>query len=558
MTAVPSIAAPEARAPMSADGLLLAPPETRPRPAARLAPLPGPGFGRAAPDRLALAATAYLLLPALLFLAGWAEPWAAALAAAAAAAAFALAPGRVAGWPLGLRTGLACLALGLAWALPIGAHHLVYSTADWQVRDAVLRDLALLPWPIAYGGEGEEAVLLLRAPLGFFLPAGLVGRGCGPETAQQVAQGALWAWCGLGLGIVLALLAALARSLAPGRPRRAFAILAGIFVLFHGLDILPNLVLDGRAGAGLLAAWGRGGEWWDRLFQYSGHVTGLLWAPNHALPAWIAALLLLRHGLHPAAMRAAGLPLAAAAFWSPLGAAGAAALLGIVLVVRPALLRAALVSPGNWLAAGFMLPLALYLTAGTAGVPHGPVWALHPPAEALGRWALFLAIEVLPWALPVALLLRGGRVLFGAALALLGLLPAYVFGPGNEMASRGGMAPLAVLAVMAGAALLVPAAGAGRQAARAALLLVVVLAAAGAATEASLLLAHPPWPSSRACAVPEAARQSVFHGSTDWSHYLVPWPDPALGPWMAMPRPQALPPPAAAPRCWQRGSAASR
>jgi hypothetical protein len=49
-----------------------------------------------------------------------------------------------------------------------------------------------------------------------------------------------------------------------------------IFVLFHGADILPNLVLDLNAGATMLAGWGRGGERWDRIFQYSGHVTALL------------------------------------------------------------------------------------------------------------------------------------------------------------------------------------------------------------------------------------------------------------------------------------------
>ena len=68
---------------------------------------------------------------------------------------------------------------------------------------------------------------------------------------------------------------------------------------FHGLDILPNLWLDWQAGTGALASWGRGGEWWARLFQYSGHVTGLLWAPTHALPAWLVALLLLRHWRTP-------------------------------------------------------------------------------------------------------------------------------------------------------------------------------------------------------------------------------------------------------------------
>jgi hypothetical protein len=505
-----------------------------------------------APDGLSFGITLYLALPGLLFLVGWATAWAAAAAGLAGLVALLRMPGRGAAWPLGRGATLLCLLAGLAWAAATGTHHLVYSTADWQVRDAVLRDLASLPWPVGYA-DATGRGWLLRAPIGFFLPAGLGGRWLGLPAAQAL----LWAWCGLGLGLVLALLASLARVVDAARPRRAFAVLALVFALFHGLDLLPNLWLDGRDGAGVLAAWGRGGEWWDRFFQYSGHVTALLWAPNHALPAWLAALLVLRHHRDPGFPRMAALPLAAAAFWSPIGAAGAAAL-ALAALVPGGGWRRALASPGNWAAVLFALPLCLYLTAGSGAVPHGPLLALHPPLEALGRGLLFLAVEVLPWAVPVLLLGQGGG-LVRVAIGLLCLLPFYVFGPGNEMASRGGMAPLAVLAVAAGAALLVPwrrAGGVGPgvgQGAGLMLRLVAVLALAGAAMEASLLVTRPPWPSSRDCAVPQAAQQSVFDESTDWSHYLVPWPVPALRGWMARPVFQALPPPDQAPRCWPGG-----
>jgi len=423
----------------------------------------------------------------------------------------------------------------------------LYSTTDWQIRDAVLRDLASGPWPVAYSEAGGET-WLLRAPLGFFLPAGLAGRFFG----LPVAQGMLWVWCGLGLALVLVLLATLARAMRPVQPWRAFALLACIFVLFHGADILPNLVLDLHAGAGLFATWDRGGEWWDRIFQYSGHVTALLWTPNHALPAWLATLLLLRHHRLVDFARMAALPLAAAAFWSPVGAAGAA-LLTLAALARDGGWRQAVAAPANWMAAGFALPLCLYLTAGTGAVPHGPLVAMHPPLEALGRWTLFLAVEVLPWAVPAALLLRGGGWLFRAAILQLCLLPLYVFGPGDEMTSHGGMAPLAVLAVAGGAALLVP--RARSPASWFTLRLVVALALIGAMMEASLLVARPAWPASRDCAVPEAAHQSVFDDSTDWSHYLVPWPAPSLTPWMAPPVLRPLPPPDQAPRCWPHGRA---
>jgi hypothetical protein len=174
--------------------------------------------------------------------------------------------------------------------------------------------------------------------------------------------------------------------------------------------------------------------------------------------------------------------------------------------------------------------------------------------EALGRWVLLLAVEVLPWAAPIALLLRSGWLL-RVAVALLCLLPLYVFGPGDEMTSHGGMAPLAVLAVAAGAALLVPWPQARSRAAWLALRLIASLALLAAVLEASLLVTRPAWPASRDCAVPEAAHQSVFDASTNWSHYLAPWPEPTLRPWMKAPFLRPLPPPDQAPRCWPRGQA---
>jgi hypothetical protein len=504
-------------------------------------------LGHAAPDRLTLLAMSYLLVPAVLFLSTWLATWAALLAVPAALAALALAPGWRSPWPLGRAATSACLGLGLLWAVgATGTHHLLYSAADWQIRDAVLLDLTRELGPVAYT-TGEQT-WLLRAPLGYYMPAALLGHVLG----FKVAQVALWAWTGLGLALTLALLASLSQALAsPHQARRAFAVTAGLFVVFGGLDILPNIWLDGMAGAGPLASWGRGGDWWARLFQYSGHVTLLLWVPNHALPAWLAALLLLRHGHDPRFARAAALPLAAGAFWSPLSALGAT-VLTVVALLRGGLggaLQAA-VAPANLLAVAVAVPICLYLLAGSATIPHRPLLWEHPEVWALGRWLFFLAVEVLCWAGLVMLLVRGR--LLTASVAILCLLPGYIFGPGNEMTMRGGIAPLVVLAVAAAAGLLRPAAGRLQRICRAGLIVCAVLAALGSAMEASLIVTHTPWPASRTCSLPEAARQSVFTGSTDWSHYVVGWPEASLQAWLRTPRPRRMDPTALA-RCWPDG-----
>ncbi len=71
--------------------------------------------------------------------------------------------------------------------------------------------------------------------------------------------------------------------------------------------------------------------------------------------------------------------------------------------------------------------------------------------------------------------------------------------------------------------------------------------------EASLVVTHAPWSASRDCSLPEAARQSVFKHSTDWSHYVVRWPEATLQPWLARPRPRRVEPDALA-RCWPAGA----
>jgi len=487
-------------------------------------------LGRAAPDRLFLLALGYLLFPALIFVAGWLWwPWALA-GSGAALAGFGLAPGRR-GWPLGRRGTLACLGGGLAWAvLCTGTHHLLYAAVDWQIRDAVLHDLADGGWPVAYAVG--DLTWLLRAPVAYYLPAALAG----PHAALPL----LYLWTALGLALTLALIAALARE--AGATHRDAVWVCLVFTAFGGLDLLPNLWLDGGEGPGLAAYWGRGGEWWARFAQYSGHATLLLWAPNHALPGWLPALLLARHARHPAFQGAAGLVLVAGGAWAPVSAAGAALLLVAALLAQgPPAWRATLCGAPNWLALLLAVPVGLFLAAGSAGIPHGWLLAADGPASPL-RLLVFLLVELGAVALLLLALLRWRPLL--SAVALLCALPLYLFGPGNEMTMRGGIAAFALLALAAGLGWRLAPPGWRR----ATLALVLILGAAGQAMEASIL-ANPPWKASPGCSLPEAAAQSVFEESTDWSHYVLPWPDPRLAPLLAPVQPRLVDPANLA-RCW--------
>src|ERR1039458_6379490 len=170
-------------------------------------------------DPLDRAAISYVVLPLFIFLAGWLEWWAA--LPLIACSAYALKP-VIGNWGVAgvrlpvtrLQLGVA-VAVGCAWTVFGGTDHLVFANADWHIRDAVLHDLVSSPWPVGYGLlDGKET--LLRASVGYFLPAALVGKGLGLSAAHTAMT--LWT----ALGATLFLLQVL--SLAPSGMRVALVV----------------------------------------------------------------------------------------------------------------------------------------------------------------------------------------------------------------------------------------------------------------------------------------------------------------------------------------------
>jgi hypothetical protein len=144
-------------------------------------------------DRLAIG---YLTLPLFIFLIGWFEWWAAAIFVVLAI--YALWPTLMNRYgptrsPLTAQQVAIAVVIGSIWTVLGGIDHFFFANFDWHVRDAVLHDLVVSTWPVGYGlHDGHET--LLRAPLGFFLPAALVGK----MTSLAVAHATLLVWTALG------------------------------------------------------------------------------------------------------------------------------------------------------------------------------------------------------------------------------------------------------------------------------------------------------------------------------------------------------------------------
>lgn len=405
-------------------------------------------------DPLDRAAIGYVVLPLFIFLAGWLEWWAALplIACSAFALKPLIAPSQVAAARLPvtrLQLGVA-VAVGCAWTVFGGTDHLVFTNADWHIRDAVLHDLVSSPWPVGYGLlDGKETVL--RSSLGYFLPAALVGKVLGLASAH--AAMALWTAVGAALFLLQVL------SLTPSRLTQA-VLVAVLIVLFSGLDIVGNLLNDGprfRSDWNITTHL----EWWAGSYQYSSMTTQLFWVPNHALAAWLVVGLLYRNVALAPFCTVLPILVVAAALWSPLSAIG---LVPFVLwKVGTGMLRSRswdLVSPKIWapaLAVGVVV--AAYLELDTGHIPKGLAVAGRSAgavAMALSQQAQFFLLEAGVIGFAILTIRRTSEVII--ALLILAMLPFAYLGPANDFVMRASIPSLAVLAIGACLALAEPAA----------------------------------------------------------------------------------------------------
>ncbi len=335
--------------------------------------------------------------------------------------------------PIDFPTLAVCGGLALALCLLGGETHLFYANADWLARDGLLADLSRHRFPLFYEMQGRD--FLLRAPLAMYLAPAEVGAWLGLHAAHvaMLAQNAS----------LLALILYFVARLAP--TRRWFVVL--LMVGFSGLDIIPALLFEVARFASE-GAWGHLGhiEWWNPYTQYSSHVTQLFWAPNHMLPGWWFATLMLLYVRKEIEFSAALAGFAPLLFWSPLAVLGAAPLLALLCIEQ---LPRVVFAPKTLIAAASglcFLPIAYFLTRGAGDNPHRLLLAVDGYPS---LYVLFLLVEI-PHAVLLALLWRRvapcDRRLLAAAIAILVALPAYEFGHSNDLGMRGSIAPLFVLA----------------------------------------------------------------------------------------------------------------
>jgi len=397
--------------------------------------------------------------------------------------------------------------VALAWTALAGVGHFFYANLDWVIRDAVLRDLVATPWPPMYEMDGPAA-MILRAPIGFYLPVAAIGSIVGLHAADFL----LYLWAAFGLALVLWAAISLFT-----KPRER--LLCGVVMLaFGGLDMIGYPLMFGRA-----PELGQHIQWWASFAQYSSNATLMFWVPNHALPAWLGLLIVLRHWRTRELASVTLLLAASIPLWSPLSAFGLVPFfliglnwrrdLGALLAVRSGLPFLALAAV-----------VARYVTMDTQAIARG--WSIDMFTTASIFWFVYSAFCLLEFGILALLLarLRAFDLKVGVSVSILLLLPFYHFGPGNDLVMRSSIPALAVLALAA----VRPLAASDRPVARTLLALVLVVGAIGAAQEPERALLTARWPLTGKTLLQAAADQAPPGRAQPPSNYVGRLSQPGL------------------------------
>ena len=225
-----------------------------------------------------------------------------------------------------------------------------------------------------------------------------------------------------------------------------------ILIAFGGLSIVGALFLS---AAGQRDYWPHLQRWsmdtWHPYYQYSSSIVQFFWVPNHALPGWWLATLLLLHKRSTVDVATVGVSVAALAFWSPLAVLPFVPWLIFVVATQ---LREVLLARRAWVGiviAAAYLPILAYLLLAPGTIAHN---------SPLGRddFLLWYVIFIL-FQLPVLRLVgaqwrdvpREWRALFVINGLILLVLPFFKFGPNNDLVMRGSITSLVIVAFVFGA-----------------------------------------------------------------------------------------------------------
>lgn len=169
------------------------------------------------------------------------------------------------------------------WVYMSGIGKFVYQNNDHPARNAIFNILVEYDWPVvnheilskfAYVGDFETTGLIYY--IGYWLPSAVIGKIFG----LRVGYYAQAVWAVLGITLVYYFICV--------KAKKVVIWPLWIFIFFSGLDII-GVYLTSADIAAYESIWHA--EWWSVPYEYSSMTTQLFWVFNQAIPAWICTIL---------------------------------------------------------------------------------------------------------------------------------------------------------------------------------------------------------------------------------------------------------------------------
>ena len=179
------------------------------------------------------------------------------------------------------------LGVMLLWGYLGGMNGFFYQSTDWNIRNAVFRDLLYNRWPVVY----PQKMTALVYYIGYWLvPAALakpVYYFFGAEAGWLAARMLLWIWTGVLTTLIVLLMMIYAKA----DSRRKKVLCLVVFIGFSGMDVLGSWIrgdLGSAFSPDVLHL-----EWWGSGYQFSSITTCLYWVFNQTVIPWLVILCVL-------------------------------------------------------------------------------------------------------------------------------------------------------------------------------------------------------------------------------------------------------------------------
>ncbi|MBO6193595.1 MAG: hypothetical protein J6O00_05390 [Clostridiales bacterium] len=314
-----------------------------------------------------------------------------------------------------------------------------FGSSDHTMRYAILNDLVKYKWPVIYDFSTQENPIV-QAYLGdhtvafsyyfvFWMVPAVIGKAFGLMAARV----ALFIWSAIGLFLV-----AVGASMLYGK---ASKVLFVGMMLFAGFDVVPYFINE---WAGVWTTWER----WNPELIVVGNFYQVMNVFNQCIPGWIVTILLIMcvNG------RSTGLLGSLMFCYSPWAAIGILPMcICKIITKRGTKVLRNLLSVGNIVApvVFFIVFASLYTSNTNATDESGFTWTFYPSVLMfLKDYFLFIVVEFLLWFMLIYRNHRRDAMLLTAVGTML-IIPFYKITYANDFLMRGSMAPMFLISLYA-------------------------------------------------------------------------------------------------------------